>query len=50
MNNKNNYFTNGMLFVILGNLSESWLRYVNLTLGAILIIASFGVDKERKSD
>ena len=42
MGNRGSYFTNGLLFLILGNLSESWLKYVNFTLGAIFIIASYG--------
>lgn len=46
--NKENYFTSGLLFLVLGNLTESWFKYVNFTMGALLILASFGREKTDK--
>jgi hypothetical protein len=42
MKNRDNWLIIGMLFVLLGNDSETWVKYVNYTLGAIFIIGSFG--------
>ena len=51
MRNRDNWLIIGMLFILLGNDSETWVKYVNYTLGTVFIIGSFGStpsDKETK--
>jgi hypothetical protein len=50
MGNRDNYFTNGLIFLVLGNLSESWIKYVNFTVGAMFIISSLGNSEKAKRD
>lgn len=51
MANRDNWFVIGMLFILLGNDSDNWSKYVNYTLGVIFMLASLGNsnrDKETK--
>ena len=50
MGNRDNYFTNGLIFLVLGNLSDSWIKYVNYTMGTIFIIASLGNAEKAKRE
>jgi len=50
MNNRSNFLTYGLLFLILGNLTESWIKYVNFTLGTIFILGSSAQKKEFKDE
>jgi hypothetical protein len=50
MGNRDNYFTNGLLFLVLGNLSDSWVKYVVFTVGTMFIVASLGNAQKDKRE